>query len=205
MTNALRQLLREIRSCTVCEAELPFAPRPVLVADARACILVAGQAPGRRVHETGIPWNDASGDRLRAWLGLAREEFYDRSKIAIVPMGFCFPGTGPSGDRPPRPECRRTWHERVLPMLPNIRLRIIVGSYAQNYHLPQAGKRTLTEVVAQWREFAPEYFPLPHPSPRNQLWLRRNPWFERDVLPQLRTAVRDLIGVRSSQRHAGAS
>ena len=202
MTQALRQILKEIRSCTVCESELPHAPRPVLVADARAVILIAGQAPGRKVHETGIPWNDPSGDRLRGWLGLTRSEFYDRSKIAIIPMGFCFPGTGPSGDYPPRPECRRTWHERLLPLLRNIKLRIIVGSYAQNFHLPQQGNPTLTQTVAAWRQFTPDYFPLPHPSPRNQLWLRRNPWFERDVLPQLRATVQQVLESGNRARHA---
>jgi len=196
MTETLHELLKEIRSCTVCESELPHAPRPVLVADARAVILVAGQAPGRKVHETGIPWNDASGDRLRAWLGLERAEFYDRSKIAIVPMGFCFPGTGLSGDHPPRPECRRTWHERLLPLLRNIKLRIIVGSYAQEFHLRRDGKSTLTATVAAWQQYAPSCFPLPHPSPRNQLWLRRNSWFERDVVPQLRIAVRDALNAQ---------
>lgn len=201
MTEALRQLLKEIRSCRVCESELPHTPRPVLVADPRALILIAGQAPGRKVHETGIPWNDASGDRLRAWLGLTRQEFYDRSKIAIVPMGFCFPGTGPSGDYPPRPECRRTWHERLFPLLRNIQLRIIVGSYAQSFHLPQHGKPTLTQTVKAWRQFAPECFPLPHPSPRNQLWLKRNPWFERDVLPQLRATVRRVLKNGAPERH----
>jgi len=204
MSAALHALLKEIRSCTICEAELPIAPRPVLVADPRAVILVAGQAPGRKVHETGIPWNDASGDRLRVWLGLTREEFYDRSKIAIVPMGFCFPGTGPSGDHPPRPECSRTWHERLLPLLRNIRLRIIVGSYARNYHLPQQGKATLTETVAAWRQYAPECFPLPHPSPRNQLWLRRNSWFERDVVPQLQAAVRLALDERTQARRVSS-
>jgi len=202
MTYALQRLLKEIRSCTVCESELPYMPRPVLVADPRAVILIAGQAPGRKVHETGIPWNDASGDRLRDWLGLEREEFYDRSKIAIIPMGFCFPGTGPSGDYPPRPECRRTWHERLLPLLRNIKLRIIVGSYAQSFHLPHQGQTTLTQTVAIWRQFAPECFPLPHPSPRNQLWLRRNPWFERDVLPQLRVAVQQILSACERERRA---
>jgi len=190
MTEPLPRLLKEIRSCTICAPELPHEPRPVLIADARAVVLIAGQAPGRKVHETRLPWNDASGDRLRSWLGLQREEFYDRSKIAIVPMGFCYPGTGPSGDLPPRPECRRAWHGRLLPLLPKLELRIIIGSYAQAFHLPPRGRSTLTQNVAAWRDFAPECFPLPHPSPRNQLWLRRNPWFERDVLPELRAALR---------------
>ncbi len=202
MTEALQQILKEIRSCTICESDLPHAPRPVLVADSRAVILIAGQAPGRKVHETGIPWNDPSGDRLRAWLGLDRKQFYDRSKIAIVPMGFCFPGTGPSGDYPPRPECRRTWHERLLPLLRNIKLRIIVGSYAQSFHLPQQERWTLTQTVAAWRQFAPGCFPLPHPSPRNQLWLRRNPWFEREVLPALREAVRQILEQNERQPRA---
>jgi len=200
MAQALQSLLKAIRSCTICESELPYAPRPVLVADARAVILIAGQAPGRKVHETGIPWNDPSGDRLRAWLGLDRGEFYDRTKIAIVPMGFCFPGTGPSGDQPPRPECRRTWHERLLPLLPNIQLRIIVGSYAQKFHLPQPDGRSLTQTVAAWRQYAPACFPLPHPSPRNQMWLRRNAWFEREVVPQLRTTVRHVLDDQTRRR-----
>ena len=190
MASPLNCLLTQIRACTVCAAELPQQPRPVLIADRRAVILVAGQAPGRKVHETGIPWNDASGDRLRDWLGLSRDEFYDSERIAIVPMGFCFPGTGPSGDLPPRPECSRTWHGRLLPLLPNVELRIVVGSYSQNFHLRGRRPSTLTETVAAWREYAPGYFPLPHPSPRNRLWLRRNPWFEQDVLPELRVAVR---------------
>jgi len=197
MNESLHHLLKEIRTCTICESELPHGPRPVLIADERAVILVAGQAPGRKVHETGLPWNDASGDRLRDWLGLQRTEFYDRTKIAIVPMGFCYPGTGPSGDLPPRPECRRAWHERLLPLLRNIELRIVVGSYAQDFHLPQRGRSTLTQTVAAWREHAPGCFPLPHPSPRNRLWLQRNPWFERDVLPHLRATVRLVLDRRA--------
>lgn len=190
---ALGGLLDEIRACAICAPVLPHAPRPVLVADRRALILVAGQAPGRKVHETGIPWNDASGERLRDWMGVDREVFYDARRVAIVPMGFCFPGTGRAGDHPPRPECRQAWHDRIFPLLPRIRLRVVVGSYAHEYHLARLRAGTLTETVAAWRRFAPALFPLPHPSPRNQLWLRRNSWFEREVVPELRAAVRAIL------------
>ncbi len=185
----LLPLLHDIRACRACEEYLPLGPRPVLVADARARILVAGQAPGTRVHATGIPWNDASGRRLREWLGLAPEVFYDPARVAIVPMGFCYPGSGPSGDRPPRPECRRLWHDRIFALLPNLALRIVIGRYALAYHLPGRGRASLTDSVAAWRTWAPALYPLPHPSPRNQMWLKRNPWFAAELLPDLRATV----------------
>jgi uracil-DNA glycosylase len=193
MADTLSDLLTEIRACRVCEAELPLGARPVLIADTRARILVAGQAPGTRVHATGIPWNDASGKRLREWLGLEPEVFYDPARVAIVPMGFCYPGTGKSGDLPPRPECRRLWHDRIIGLMPNLELRIVIGQYAHAYHLAGRARATLTETVAAWREFAPGVYPLPHPSPRNQMWLKRNPWFAAELLPDLRETVKRVL------------
>lgn len=189
MAQTLSQLLLDIRACRVCEPELPLGARPVLIADARARILVAGQAPGTRVHATGIPWNDASGQRLREWLGLEPEVFYDPARLAIVPMGFCYPGTGKSGDLPPRAECWKLWHDRIFALLPRLELRIVIGQYAQAYHLAGRTRGSLTETVAAWREFAPALYPLPHPSPRNQMWLKRNPWFAEELLPDLRATV----------------
>jgi uracil-DNA glycosylase len=158
-----------------------------------ARLLVVGQAPGRKVHDTGIPWNDPSGDRLRSWLGMDRDTFYDESRIAIIPTGLCFPGTGKGGDLPPRPECAPLWHPPLLAELPNIRLTLLIGQYAQAYYLGPRRKKTLTETVAAWKEYLPEYLPLPHPSPRNQMWLKRNPWFERDLLPVLRQKVSEAL------------
>ena len=193
MAKDLPKLLTEIRACRACEPELPLGARPVLIADARARILVAGQAPSTRVHATGIPWNDASGKRLREWLGLDPEVFYDPARVAIVPMGFCYPGVGKSGDLPPRVECRRLWHDRIFGMLPGLGLRIVIGQYAQAYHLAGRTRANLTETVAAWREFAPALYPLPHPSPRNQMWLKRNPWFAEELLPDLRETVRRVL------------
>lgn len=165
----------------------------MLQLDPRARLLIAGQAPGRRVHETGIPFQDASGERLRAWMGIASEMFYDAARVAILPMGFCYPGTGRSGDLPPRPECAAAWRERLLGSLPKVELVLAIGQYAQEYHMGAEAKASLTETVRAWREYWPALLPLPHPSPRNNLWLRRNGWFERDVLPRLRDRVRDLV------------
>ncbi|MEW5703776.1 MAG: uracil-DNA glycosylase family protein [Pseudomonadota bacterium] len=190
MTAALEKLLREVRACRFCEAALPFAPKPVVRANSAARVLIVGQAPGTRVHATGIPWNDASGDRLRAWLDLDRETFYDETRIAIVPMGFCYPGKGRGGDLPPRPECAPKWHASLLGHMPEIRVTLLFGRYAQARYLGERVRPTLSETVRAWREFAPNFYPLPHPSPRNQLWLRKNPWFERDVVPAIRAAVR---------------
>ncbi|MFB9156715.1 uracil-DNA glycosylase family protein [Chromobacterium violaceum] len=191
--SALADLLGEIAACRVCEAALPCGPKPVLRAAAGARILLAGQAPGRKVHESGVPWDDASGKRLREWLAVDAETFYDPECFAIVPMGFCYPGTGPSGDLPPRPECRRLWHPRLLPLLERVELVLAVGCYAQAYHLA-ARKRSLTDTVAAWREYFPAVMPLPHPSPRNQMWLARNRWFESELLPALRARVAEVLG-----------
>jgi len=191
--SSLKTLLSHVRACTVCTPHLPFPPRPVLRAAKTARLLVVGQAPGRRVHDTGIPWNDPSGDRLRNWLGMDRDTFYDESRIAIIPTGLCFPGTGKGGDLPPRPECAPLWHPPLRAALPEIRLTLLIGQYAQAYYLGPRAKKSLTETVAAWREYLPEYLPLPHPSPRNQMWLKRNPWFERDLLPVLRQKVGEAL------------
>ncbi|PSJ44048.1 uracil-DNA glycosylase [Zobellella endophytica] len=187
------KLVWEIRACRLCEAYLPLGPRPVVQLGAGARILIIGQAPGTRVHETGIPWNDPSGDTLRKWLEVSREQFYDPEQFAIMPMGFCYPGKGKSGDLPPRPECAPTWHDKILAALPHIELTLLIGQYAQRYYL---GKRyrTLTDTVRHWREFAPGRLPLPHPSPRNRRWLANNPWFEREELPALRARVHQVLG-----------
>lgn len=185
-------LLREVRACTLCADKLEHAPRPVLQCDPRARILIAGQAPGAKVHASGIPFQDPSGNRLRDWLGLDEQAFYDPSQLAILPMGFCYPGKGRSGDLPPRPECAPTWRARLLAELPNIRLQLIIGQYALAWHLPQASG-SLTETVARWQDYWPDRLPLPHPSPRNNIWLRKNPWFEAEVLPALRQRVQEIL------------
>ncbi len=184
----LIDLLADVRACTRCE--LPLGPRPVLRAHEDAELLIIGQAPGTRVHETGIPWNDPSGNRLREWLQMERDEFYDERRVAIIPMAFCYPGKGKSGDLPPPPLCSETWHAPLLERLPNIRTTLLLGKYAQDRYLHWEGeldeKSSLTERVRHWRIWAPDYWVMPHPSPRNQLWLKRNPWFEAEVLPAFR-------------------
>jgi uracil-DNA glycosylase len=191
--NRLQKLLAEVRACHVCERYLPLGPRPVLRADARARVLIVGQAPGTRVHATGVPWNDPSGDRLRSWLAVDRDTFYDERRFAIIPTGLCYPGRGRSGDLPPRPECAPLWHPKLRALLPGIALTLLVGQYAQAYYLGDRRKATLTETVHAWREYRPEFLPLPHPSPRNTRWLRVNPWFERDVIPALRERIHTLL------------
>ena len=182
-------LVARAQACTVCAAHLPHPPRPVLRASPTARLLIVGQAPGRRVHETGIPWNDPSGDRLRQWLGMTREVFYDASRIAIVPTGLCYPGTGKGGDLAPRPECAPLWHPRLRAAMPDIRLTLLIGAYAQAYYLGPRRGRTLADTVHAWHDFTPDYFPLPHPSPRNRMWFKRHSWFEQEVLPALRKQV----------------
>ena len=189
----LDALLREIRACRLCEAHLPLGPRPVLAASASARLLIVSQAPGARVHETGIPWNDASGRRLREWLQLDEAMFYDARRVAIVPMGFCYPGRAGSGDAPPRPECRATWHPRLLPLLREVEFTLSIGQYAQAWCLGTRSKATLTETVRAWREYLPDNMPLPHPSPRNVGWFKANPWFEAEVLPALRERVHAVL------------
>lgn len=181
----LDTLVSEIRACHLCEANLPLGPRPILRASATARILIVGQAPGRRVHETGIPWNDVSGDRLRVWLQMTREQFYDQRHIAIVPTGLCFPGSGVRGDAPPRPECAPLWHPQLRALMPKIKLTLLIGQYAQAHYLGKRRKKNLRETVQAYQEYLPEFLPLPHPSPRNQLWLKQNPWFEAALIPLL--------------------
>jgi uracil-DNA glycosylase len=194
MTKSLGHLFSEIRACRICEAYLPLGPRPVLQASATSRLLIVSQAPGRKVHETGIPFNDVSGERLREWLGIDKATFYDASRIAIVPMGFCFPGTGRGGDLPPRPECAPTWHPRLLPLLRQVGLTLVIGQYAQAGIMGAPRGARLTDTVQAWRDhLAAGRLPMPHPSPRNRLWLVRNPWFEAELLPVLRERVASLL------------
>lgn len=183
----LQNLLEDVRACRRC-VDLPLGPRPVVRAESSALILIIGQAPGTRVHASGIPWDDPSGERLRDWMGLGREQFYDTSRIAIMPMGFCYPGKGRSGDLPPRRECAPQWHGAILKHLPNLRLTLLIGQYAQSYYLSDQ-HRNLTERVKHWREYLPHFLPLVHPSPRNRRWLTNNPWFEKEMVPYLRGEV----------------
>ena len=188
MRISLRQVSAEAGACRLCRKTLE--PRPVFRVGASARLLIVGQAPGRRVHESGIPWNDASGDVLRGWLGMSGDEFYDTSRIAIVPMGLCYPGTVDGADLPPPPRCAPLWQPRFRAALPRIGLTLLVGSYAQAYYLAGRKKATLTETVRAFRDYLPESFPLPHPSWRNLAWVRRNPWFAKDVIPALRRCVK---------------
>ena len=190
MADSLKEIVAKARACRVCEAHLPLGPRPVLRAKPAAKLLIIGQAPGTRVHESGIPWNDRSGDRLRQWLEMTPERFYDEARVAIVPMGFCFPGINPKGgDNPPRPECAPLWHPPLLANLPKVELTLLIGLYAQARYLGKTRKKTLTDTVKAWRDYLPDYLPLPHPSWRNTAWLKKNPWFEAELLPELRKRV----------------
>lgn len=185
-------LIAKVQSCTLCAKQLPHGVRPVLQINPKAKILIAGQAPGAKVHATGVPFNDASGERLREWMGVSNEVFYDPAQIAILPMGFCYPGKGPSGDLPPRPECAPTWRGDLLAQLPQLKLTLLVGQYAQAYHLNQK-KTTVTDTVRAWQSHWPNIVPLPHPSPRNNIWLSRNIWFERELLPMLKHQVAHIL------------
>lgn len=190
---ALPRLLAEVRACTVCAAQLPLGPRPVFQLSDTARLLIVGQAPGRRVHETGIPFNDPSGQRLRQWLGLTAQVFYDPSRVALLPMGLCYPGTGPSGDLPPRPECAATWRSRLLAHLRQVKLTLVIGQYALAWHLP-GEPGSLTEIVQRLQASGREdVMALPHPSPRNNRWLARNPWFEEHTVPDLQARVRSIM------------
>ena len=190
MNNAdLQKLRAEISGCRVCAPHLAAGPRPIVQFSATARIVIVGQAPGTRVHESGVPWDDASGERLREWTGLVPKIFYDQRKVALVPMGFCYPGKGASGDLPPRPECAPLWHERVMSCLPDNRLTLLVGSYAQERYLPKTRELSLTERVRAYVTFGPAFLPLPHPSWRSTGWMKKNSWFESDVLPVLRMAI----------------
>ncbi|MBJ6137558.1 uracil-DNA glycosylase family protein [Marinobacter litoralis] len=190
---SFEQLVMRVRACTLCRDKLPHEPRPVVQLSGSSRILIVGQAPGRKVHETGMPFNDPSGDRLRRWMGVDRETFYDDTRMAILPMGFCFPGTGKSGDLPPIPECADTWREGLLARLKKVELTLVIGQYAHAWHLPDS-RRSVTDNVKAWREYWPRLLPTPHPSPRNNLWFRRNPWFEEEVLPRLQARVAEILG-----------
>lgn len=189
----LDALLTAVRACRVCEAHLPLGPRPVFQVGAAARILIVGQAPGARVHASGIPWDDRSGERLRAWMGVDSQRFYDASTVAIVPMGLCYPGRAASGDAPPRRECAPLWLDRLLAELPNIELTLLVGAHAQAHFLRAAGRTSVTATTRNWRAHLPGVVPLPHPSPRNIAWFKANPWFDDELLPVLRRSVRGLI------------
>lgn len=188
----LTTLIEEARACTICAQHLEHGVRPVFQIDSKAKILIAGQAPGRKVHESGIPFDDASGDRLREWMGVSKDTFYNAKKISILPMGFCYPGTGKTGDLPPRAECAIAWRAKLLKQLPQLQLTLVIGQYAQAYHLTK-NRLSVTESVKAWQDYWPNIVPLPHPSPRNNGWLKRNPWFEDDILPNLRKRIVELL------------
>ena len=189
----MQDLLLNIRNCSLCKAHLSLSPRPVLAAHPDSKIVIIGQAPGTKVHATGIPWDDASGKQLRNWLGVTKEEFYDEKKFAIIPMGFCYPGRGKGGDLPPRPECAPQWHGQLWDLMPNVELVLLIGMYAQKYYLKKEAKKTLTETVDNYQEYLPRYFPMPHPSPRNRFWLTRNPWFEKEIVPDLKRVIQTIL------------
>lgn len=195
--SATASLLGEIRACTTCAAHLKYGVRPVVQFSATARLVIIGQAPGSRVHASGVPWDDASGDRLREWTGLSKDMFYDPALVALVPMGFCYPGKGSSGDLPPRPECAPKWHDRVMAVLPADRFTVLVGSYAQRHYLPAAKRHGLARVVREYDSYGPRYFPIPHPSWRSGIWMRNNPFFEAEVVPALRERVREILGLRN--------
>ncbi|WP_430462200.1 uracil-DNA glycosylase family protein [Thalassolituus sp. LLYu03] len=204
--STLISLLQDVSRCDLCASQLPLGPRPVVRIGHDARILIIGQAPGTRVHASGIPWDDASGKRLRQWLGVSDAVFYDTRHFAIMPMGFCYPGKGKSGDLPPRPECAPQWHERLMQHMPHLQLILLIGQYAQNYYLKAHGLTSgplasLTERVRDPQAIPSPYFVLPHPSPRNQLWLAKNPWFEQDILPSLKRRVQHLLAQQAG--HSG--
>lgn len=198
MVNATLSEFEEIsaraRACRLCAADLPLGPRPIFQIDPAARILIAGQAPGRRVHETGVPFDDPSGERLRAWMGVDAATFYDARKIAILPMGFCYPGMGKSGDLPPRPECAVEWRAKLLALMPSVELTLLIGQYAIDWRLKPTRGETLTQTVQNWKQYWPALLPLPHPSPRNNIWLRKNAWFEAEILPVLQQNIRSVLG-----------
>ncbi|MGI9488961.1 MAG: uracil-DNA glycosylase family protein [Geminicoccaceae bacterium] len=193
MRDEALDLISTARACRICADQLPEGPRPVFQVGSEARLLIAGQAPGRKVHATGIPFDDPSGETLRAWLGIERATFYDPSQVAILPMAFCYPGRGKSGDLPPSPKCAPAWRAKLLAVMPKIRLTVVIGRYALAYHLATSAKPTLTETVRDFRDYMPDCFPLPHPSPRNRPWLKRHPWFEAEVIPALQMKVAEIL------------
>ena len=189
----MKEFLRIIHNCEICSAHLPLGPRPIVAANPNAKIVIIGQAPGTKVHKTGIPWDDPSGKQVRKWLDVGDTDFYDETQFAIVPMGFCYPGKGKGGDLPPRPECAPQWHKLLLDKMPKLELVILIGMYAQRYYLKEKARKTLTETVENYQNYLPFYFPLPHPSPRNRFWLTKNPWFEKEVVPILQKKTKSLL------------
>jgi uracil-DNA glycosylase family 4 len=189
----MKKLLTEIRACTICKQFLPNHPKPIIRASIKSKILIIGQAPGQKVQDSGIPWDDASGKALREWLGVSSEQFYDTNLFAIMPMGMCFPGTRKSGDIPPRKECAPAWHQKVLNLMPNIQLTLLIGKYAQDYYLGKRVKENLTDTVKNYATYLPTYIPLPHPSPRNNIWLKKNEWFKGEVIPTLQSKVISIL------------
>lgn len=187
-------LLAEIRNCRACAEHLPLGPRPIVQASRTARLLIVGQAPSLTVHQTGVPWNDKSGDQLRRWLGIDRETFYDATRVAIVPMGYCYPGRGKSGDLPPRKECAELWHARLLAHMKDVELTLLIGQYAQRHFLGKTARGSVTETVEAFADYGPRVVPLPHPSPRNTGWFKHHPWFETEVLPVLRERVTRACG-----------
>ncbi|MEQ8364867.1 MAG: uracil-DNA glycosylase family protein [Cyclobacteriaceae bacterium] len=189
----MRKLKLDIKNCVLCEKHLPLGANPVFQFAKGTPIIIVGQAPGKKVHESGVPWDDASGDRLRDWLGIAVEDFYNEKKVGLVPMGFCYPGKGKSGDLPPREECAPTWHNRIFKAVGEFQLLVLIGTYAQEYYLREKMKPTLTETVKSFNEYGPQVIPLPHPSPRNNIWLKKNPWFSIKLLPVLQKRVKSIL------------
>jgi uracil-DNA glycosylase len=189
----MEQLLAQIRACMVCKPFLPNNPKPVVRASNQSKILIIGQAPGQKVQNSGIPWDDLSGKELRRWLDVSNEQFYNTNLMAIMPMGMCFPGIGKSGDLPPRKECAPLWHDKVRSQMPNIQLTLLIGKYAQDYYLGNQAKENLTQTVAHFENYLPNYLPLPHPSPRNKIWMKKNDWFELQVVPVLQNIVAQII------------
>jgi uracil-DNA glycosylase len=187
------KLLKEIRACTICKDFLPNLPKPIISASSNSKILIIGQAPGQKVQNSGVPWDDASGKTLREWLNVSSEQFYDTDLFAIMPMGFCYPGTGKSGDFAPRKECAVAWHKKVIAQMQYIQLTLLIGKYAQDYYLSQNAKENLTETVKNYTAYLPNYIPLPHPSPRNNIWLKKNEWFKIDVIPLLQSNVKTIL------------
>ena len=193
MTSTFNNIVNEVRACTLCSSHLPLPAKPIIQLLSSAQVLIAGQAPGIKAHNSGIPFDDASGNRLREWMGVDKTLFYNPEKIAILPMSFCYPGSGKSGDLAPRPECALQWRIRLLEQLPNIQLTLLVGQYAHRWHLENNRKENLTETVKAWQEYWPNILPLPHPSPRNNRWLKNNPWFAKDVVPVLKLEINRIL------------